>query len=145
MFQIDANVTASISGLTITGGNAGNGDGGGLDNSGKLTVSNSVFSSNTAASGGGLLNAGGTLDLTNCTVSGNSAGTAAACTTRARLHADQLHRQRQLAPSFVGGGLYNSPFDATATLTNCTVSGNSAGDGGGGLSNGSPDGHGTSR
>ena len=48
----------------------------------------------------------GTATLTNCTVSGNSAG--------------QL-----------GGGLSN--YDGTATLTNCTVSGNSANDRGGGL------------
>ena len=58
VFQVDGGVTASISGLTITGGNAGN--------------------------GGGLYNDGGTATLTNCTVSGNSAsgGTApaAACT-----------------------------------------------------------------
>ena len=38
-------------------------------------------------------------------------------------HADQLHRQRQLRRR-TGGGLYN--LDGTATLTNCTVSGNSA-------------------
>ena len=48
MFQVDAGVTASISGLTITGGNA-------------------------AGNGGGLYNYGGTATLTNCTVSGNSA------------------------------------------------------------------------
>ena len=53
MFQVDAGVTASISGLTITGGT-------------------------TAGNGGGLYNDGGTATLTNCTVSGNSAtGTAA--------------------------------------------------------------------
>ena len=48
VFLVDPNVTASISGMTITGGNAGSGNGGGLDNFGTLTVSNSVFSSNSA-------------------------------------------------------------------------------------------------
>ena len=48
VFQVDAGVTASISGLTITGGNA-------------------------RSHGGGLANYGGTTTLTNCTVSGNSA------------------------------------------------------------------------
>ena len=38
-------------------------------------------------------------------------------------HADQLHRQRQLR-RLDGGGLYN--YGGTTTLTNCTVSGNSA-------------------
>ena len=51
----------------------------------------------------------GTATLTNCTVSGNSAGIS-------------------------GGGLYNDG-NGTTTLTNCTVSGNSAGSYGGGLFN----------
>ena len=62
VFQVDADVTASISGLTITGGT-------------------------TAGNGGGLANYGGTTTLTDCTVSGNSATVhstaAAACTTLA--------------------------------------------------------------
>src|SRR5208337_2142988 len=50
--------TETITGMTISGGNAGFSDqgGGGLDNFGTLTVSNSVFSSNSAATGGGLYN-----------------------------------------------------------------------------------------
>ena len=52
VFLVDPNVTASISGMTITGGNAGSGNGGGIDNFGTLTVSNSVFSSNSAGYGG---------------------------------------------------------------------------------------------
>ena len=63
VFQVDGGVTASISGLTITGGDS-------LHN------------------GGGLYNDGGTATLTNCTVSGNSASdptAAAVCSTsRAR-------------------------------------------------------------
>ena len=47
VFQVDTGVTASISGLTITGGSAGN--------------------------GGGLYNDGGDVTLTDCTISGNSA------------------------------------------------------------------------
>ena len=78
----------------------------------------------TAANGGGLANDGGTATLTNCTVSGNSAGNmAAACyELRRHDHADQLHRQRQLR-RISGGGLSTS--SGTITLTNCTVSGNS--------------------
>ena len=100
VFQVDAGVTASISGLTITGGN-------------------------TAGNGGGLYNDGGTATLTNCTVSGNSAGRRRRRPVQHQRHdhADQLHRQRQLR-RVDGGGLYN--FNGTATLTNCTVSGNSA-------------------
>ena len=58
MFDIDANVTATLSGLTITGGS-------------------------TQANGGGLYNAG-TLTLLDCTISGNSAFAGGGFTTPAR-------------------------------------------------------------
>ncbi len=101
------NVTATISGLTITGGSAGFFGGGGLDNYGTLSLTDCTVSANSAEGGGGLFNNGGTLSLTDCTVSANSAG------------------------SFGGGGIDNG---GTMTLTDCTISGNSAGSfGGGGL------------
>ena len=94
-------VTASISGLTITGGNVSVSNGGGLDNYGTTT-------------------------LTNCTVSGNSAtlhGRRRRVQQLRHGHADQLHRQRQLRPY-----ARRRPVQlrGTTTLTNCTVSGNSA-------------------
>ncbi len=79
VFQVDGGVTASISGLTITGGSAvtkGAGScGGGVDNlGGTVTLTNCTVTGNTAnESGGGLYNLNGTTTLTNCTVSGNSA------------------------------------------------------------------------
>jgi len=110
VFQVDAMVTASISGLTITGGKASYG-GGGVNNYGALALTNCTVSGNTASIGGGVLDfKGGTSTLTNCTISGNSA-------------------------SYWGGGLYTF-FDGTAALTKCTVSGNSAGGGGGGVYSG---------
>ena len=127
VFQVDGGVTASISGLTITGGRtAGNGgglinyggtltltdctvtgnsppnnvvnrSGGGVYNDGALTLTNCTISGNSASEGGGLDNNQGTVTLTNTTVSGNSA-------------------------TLEGGGVLNQ---GTATLTNCTVSDNS--------------------
>src|SRR5262249_11820453 len=47
VFEVEAGETVSISGLTIAGGNAGAGNGGGIDNFGALTVSDSVFSGNS--------------------------------------------------------------------------------------------------
>ncbi len=108
VFQVDSGVTASISGLTITGGSDING--GGLANyGGTATLTNCTVSGNTAAiNGGGLyITSSGTTTLTDCTVSGNIAGQN-------------------------GGGLYVNNYGA-ATLTNCTVSGNTAGNNGGGL------------
>ena len=99
VFQVDAGVTASISGLTISDGSADHGgaiisagtlaldgcairlnsvatDGGAIYNTGKLSVSNSTFSSNLAGNAGGaIFNASGaTLTVSNSTFADNSAG-----------------------------------------------------------------------
>ena len=127
VFKIDPGVTATLSGLTITGGN--NGDygggvdnqgtvtlidctisgnaGGGFDNFGTATLTGCTISGNPAGqryAGGGVASDGGSTTLTDCTISGNSAG-------------------------FGGGGVWS--YDATTTLTGCTISGNSAAAGGG--------------
>ena len=108
VFQIDANVAASISGLTITAGSV-NGAGAGLSNDhGTVKLTNCIISGNTATNGGGLFTTDyGSTTLASCIISGNSAAS--------------------------GGGLYTSNYGST-TLANCTVSGNSAASGGG-LSN----------
>ena len=70
------------------------------------TLTDCTISGNSAGIGGGLANYG-TADLTDCTFSGNSAAL-----------------RRRPAEQY-----------GTATLTDCTISGNSAGYGGGGLYN----------
>ncbi len=113
VFQIDPYVTASLSGLTVTGGGGTADGGGGLRNLTKanLTLTDCTLSGNTASqNGGGLLNvAGANLTLTDCTVSGNTA-------------------------SQSGGGLLNVA-GANLTLTHCAVGGNTAGQNGSGLAN----------
>ena len=138
VFQVDNGVTASISGLTITGGHpTGNyGYGGGLFNLGTTTLTNCTVSGNSAARGGGV-SAGSfgnlaTTTLINCTVSGNSIDfkygqggglfsygttTLTNCTVSGN------------SAKYAGGGLYN--YSGTATLTDCTVSGNTAPSAGG--------------
>jgi hypothetical protein len=107
VFQVDALVTASISGLTISGGNVGYfGTGGGLTNYGTTALTNCTVSGSSAGFGGGVFNYSGSLNLTNCTLSGNLA-------------------------TFGGGGVAAFGYGGTAALTNCTLSGNSAGYGGG--------------
>src|SRR6516165_7107104 len=102
VFQIDGGVTASMSGLTISGGTT-TGNGGGLYNDGgNITLTNCTVSGNSATTpasslGGGLFSLYGTTTLTNCTVSGNSS-------------------------SHSGGGLF--AFGGTTTLTGCTLSNN---------------------
>jgi hypothetical protein len=101
----------SLSGLTITGGDAvlpaGShytyaGEGGAIFNSGTLTVTNCVISGNNASlNGGGIFN-GGTLTVNNSVLSGDSAGK-------------------------YGGGLYNYGYPGgMATVSNSTLSGNHA-------------------
>src|SRR6266513_508908 len=104
VFFITLGETVTISGFTIRNGHAGNA-GGGIDNEdgSTLTVTNCTVSGNTAGLGGGIFN-GGPLTIGSITVSGNSAAN--------------------------GGGIYNSG-GGTATITNSTFSGNTAGSGGG--------------
>ena len=110
VFVIEEGVTARISGVTIENGSAYSysNAGGGIYNSGTLTVANSTLSGNSAAAaGGGIYNyAGSTLMVTNSTLSGNS------------------------APG--GGGIF--VLTSTLTVTNSMFSGNSAGYGGGAIS-----------
>ncbi|PAX51985.1 DUF4347 domain-containing protein [Brunnivagina elsteri] len=69
-----ADKTVTLAGLTITGGNASDFDGGGIRNLENLTVNNSTISGNSASSsGGGIANVGGTLTVSNSTLSGNFA------------------------------------------------------------------------
>ena len=99
VFQVDAGVTASISGLTISDGSADHGgaiinagtlalagcaiglnsvatDGGAIYNAGKLTISNGTFSSNSAGNAGGAIfnAAGATLTVSSSTFANNAAG-----------------------------------------------------------------------
>jgi large repetitive protein len=114
--DVGAAARATLSQLTITGGNAGNtGYGGGVFNAGKLTISLCVVKSNKAVAGGGITNAGGTLTVTGSTVSGNH------------------------APVFGGGGIQNGGpqnLPGLVTVTDSTVSGNTTGGDGGGILNG---------
>jgi CSLREA domain-containing protein len=133
VFQIDSGVTASISGLTITDGNANNG-GGLADYGGMVTLTDCTVSDNSASNNGGgvYVNNGGTATLTDCTVTGNSSSnngaglvndgstvTMSGCTVSDN------------SANSSGGGVSSPGQGSTTTLTNCTVSGNSAGSGGG--------------
>ena len=105
VFQVDQNVTASISGLTITGGFVSGsgyaGYGGGILNRGAMTLTNAILSGNTAVQGGGVYNAGTGSQAT-------IAGTTLSDNT---------------ATHGFGGGIRNT--SSTVTLTDCTISGNS--------------------
>jgi predicted outer membrane repeat protein len=99
--------TLTVTRSTISG-NFTLGVGGGIDNGGTLTVTSCTLSGNTAVYGGGIGNQGGIAALTSSTVSGNLASAA--------------------------GGIWNGDgYGALTLVTSCTVSGNSAVYGGGGI------------
>ncbi len=115
VFVIAQTANVTIDGLKVTGGTSNIG-GGGIYNSGTLTITNSTVSNNsdtTAANsggdGGGIYN-GGSLTLSNSTVSNNSA-------------------------SQQGGGIYNA---GTLIVTNSAINNNNSANtigGGGGIFN----------
>jgi len=105
VFAVNGGVTVAIGGLTIQHGNmVGSGiGGGGIYNTGTLTVTNSTISGNaTDRWGGGIYNTG-TLTVMNSTISGNSV-------------------------PYTGSGILNA---GTATVTNATIASNRSGTGGG--------------
>jgi uncharacterized repeat protein (TIGR01451 family) len=125
VFDIDAGVTAAISGLTIENGTS-TGSGGGIFNLGTLTVSNSTLSNNSAGLDGGAVasESGATLDLAGCTFGNNVAlGQGGALVTG-------FNTTTQISDcSFLnntggdGGAIHN---DTTLTVTGSTFSGNAA-------------------
>jgi CSLREA domain-containing protein len=104
----------TFSGLTVSRGNANGGDGGGISNSGIMTITDSTIRDSVGNFGGGINNidnTGNVITMTNVTVTGNSA--------------------------FGGGGIRNggNGGGGTVTLLNSNVFGNSSGNQGGGIFN----------
>jgi hypothetical protein len=126
-----------LSGVTIQNGSSAS-HGGGLINEGTLTLVDSEVKDNNAATTGGGIRNMGTLALTTSTVSGNVAATGSGGgidnvgtltiqdSTISDNHADDL--------SASGGGILNSnPAGQITDIDRTTISGNSAGDLGGGV------------
>jgi hypothetical protein len=121
VFHVGSGTTVTIAGLTITNGHVPDlaGDGGGIYNDhATLTISNCTLSGNSAGPfgyGGGIDNYG-------------FSGSATLTITNSTLSGNSAQ---------FGGGIFNvgSFGSATLTITNSTLSGNSADEGGGGIVN----------
>jgi hypothetical protein len=139
MFSVPKGVVAELRGFLVTGGTTGfQADGGGINNQGTLTLTDSTVSGNTAtgpyAYGGGI-GSYGTLTLTNSTVSGNTAGAGGGIWNKGTLTlTDSTVSDNSATGPFShgGGGIW---LEGTLTLINSTVSGNTA-DYGGGINGG---------
>ncbi|MCL2711340.1 MAG: hypothetical protein FWE95_10710, partial [Planctomycetaceae bacterium] len=144
VFNIGSNATVTLAGLTLTNGSTTSYYGGGIYNSGTLTVAYSTVSGNfiispTGGLGGGIYSSG-TLMVAHSTVSGNSPGEGGVGggiynhgynSSGTLTITDSLITENTAASC---GGIYN--YFGTATITNCTITGNSAtSNDGGGISN----------
>ena len=128
--------TGTVSNSTISG-NAANNNGGGIfnDTGSSLTLSNSTLSSNTAnTNGGGIFN-GATLTVSNSTLSDNTANFGAGIfndsNSTSNISNSTFSANKAIT---IGGGIFNQSTNGIVTLTNSTLSGNSArgiSDGGG--------------
>jgi CSLREA domain-containing protein len=146
IFEIAPSASAIIAGVTIKGGHAlGAGRGGGVLNTGTLTLTGVMLTGNQAHQGGGVAHVPpvrtSTLTLVNTTIDDNEASDGGG------LYVDSFRTSVGITGStisnntvaFGGGGIYN--VNGTLVITNSTVSGNVAsvssppngGPGGGGI------------
>jgi hypothetical protein len=142
IFHLAPSQTVTISGLTISGGDALDGDGieqGGafFTNVGTtLTINDCVISGNRANGFGGAIMFGGTgnprgaLNISNTTFSGNTASDGGAIFVG---YEDATISNSAFTGNTAtgGGGAINASTSSGVTLNNSTLSGNSAGGGGG--------------
>jgi hypothetical protein len=152
-FEVSAGANVAVSGLTVEFGRGSEGggflnlgtlalngctvrynqaaDGGGIYNAGTLTLGGCTISNNQATEGGGIYNAAGaTLTISQSTLSGDSAagmGGAIYNSGAAGAHSSGIATISGCTLSgdtgAYGGGVYNS---GTATVSGCTLSGDTA-------------------
>jgi len=126
--------TLTITNSTITS-NSTSLNGGGIYNSGTVTITNSTLSDNSSSGvggqGGGIYNASNAT-LTNVTFSGNSAYNGGGIFNKSILTVTNSMLSGSTAEA--GGGIYND-INGTLTVTNSTVSDNTAASSGGGIYN----------
>ncbi|MDJ0785080.1 MAG: DUF4347 domain-containing protein, partial [Desulfosarcinaceae bacterium] len=141
VFHLNASAAnLTLTDLTIQGGDT-TAEGGGIyveDGSAQLIASRVIVTGNLAGNGGGIYNRG-TITLTDVVISDNGyAGT---------FEGGGLHNKEDATLTNVtlsgnrsdrGGGIHNDNTATSLSLTNVTISGNTAADTGGGLYNQNP-------
>ncbi len=159
VFLVDARVQAVLNDLVITDGNSGFLGGGGISNSGTLTLSGDTVSGNISSGadgGGGIYNGVAftspvTLTVSNSTIAGNTATQGggggiynagpgfngsvppSVLTVINSTISSNAAEGGSGSPASSGGGIKNA---GTALVAGCTFTGNSvSGDGGGGIEN----------
>jgi len=138
VLDVASGVTATISDVTVTGGQA-TGDGGGIRSGGTLTLlRDSVAGNHAAGVGGGVASSGPSLALTDSTVSGNQASIGGGVSAAVALTVTSSTINGNVAggPGSIMGtaGGISGGLGSTVTLRSSTVTGNQsyAGPGSGG-------------
>ena len=123
VFDVPGSFSVTLAGLTIAGGQAtGNQYGGGISNTGSLTISDATLSGDRAVFGGGIFNSG-LLNITDSTLSGNFAQSGSGVGNL--FGTVNLSRCTFTGnTSFGGGGIFN--LGGTLTVTDSVFSSNSA-------------------
>jgi CSLREA domain-containing protein len=140
VLQVTSTGNLTLDGVTVRNGRCNNSctelgttdqdPGGGIYNSGILTVVNSTFAANSANYGGSIYSNSGTLTVINNTFLGNTAALGGGIYSKGTLTVTNSTFAANSAN--YGGGIYNSD---TSTVTNSTLSGNTASTSGGGIYN----------
>ncbi len=148
-----AAITVAISGVTIAGGNVA-GDGGGINFGDEtLTLDGVAITGNTvtvpnstSGNGGGIAGSSGSLTVRNSTISGNAAGAAPSpysangggifLRNGSLLLENSTVFGNTANSTFTGGGgvcVFGTTTAAGVTIRNCTITGNTALNGGGAM------------
>ncbi len=135
VFDVPQGVTATLSGLTISGG-MNNQAGGAIYNDGTLTVTNSTLTNNTSGADGGAIADPGTLTVTDSSIVNNSAPFGGGIDNEGTLSVTGSTIEDNTANKSGGfGGGIDNDDGGMATLTSTTVETNSAVFNGGGVFN----------
>ena len=140
VFHVLSGISLDLSDVTIKDGSAtgggGDGKGGGIfvDNSGQLTLNRVIITNNLANNGGGIFN-DGMMTLTDVVISNN--GDEVSTTEGGGIHNEETAILNRVTidgnKADLGGGIHNDNTATSVSLTNVTVSGNTAASAGGGL------------
>ena len=133
LFDNRPGVQTTITGLTITGGNVGGYEGGGVRNHGDLTLDGVVVEGNTAGQSGGISSQDGDLTLDGVAVKGNTTTDdlgGGIYSKNGTLNITDSTVSGNASKTYAGGVIQEG---GTANITNTTISGNKAALSGGGL------------
>jgi uncharacterized repeat protein (TIGR01451 family)/CSLREA domain-containing protein len=139
VFSVGGGVTATLTGLTMTGASNPGGAGGAIqngisDSGGTLTLTDCLVRGNTAFDGAGIANYG-TLTINGSTIDGNTGATSGAGGGIVNFGTLTLNSGtvtgNTVGTNGSGGGIFNTLSATRVTINNSTISGNFAASGGG--------------